>query len=95
MTVILYIDRDTSRATLRYPSGVTVDLLRLRLGGYVRIDDSATPNPTYPQVCEGGRAMGNTLVYRSPETLARDLGAKLYRTRRAFDAAIAKAEGRS
>jgi hypothetical protein len=63
-----------------------IETVRLHEGRGVRIDDRAS----YPQLCKGASRRGDTLTYYSPEQLARDCRAKLYKTQRGFDAAAAR-----
>lgn len=73
-------------AELAFPGGARVTTTRLSVGHYVRIDDGRQ----YPQLCVGGERRGNTVDYQSPDQLARDLGARLYRTRAGFERAAAR-----
>lgn len=61
----------------------------LREDRYVRVD---TIN--YPQLCAGAAFTGNTLIYYSDEQLARDCGARLYRTRAGFERAAERLRNR-
>jgi hypothetical protein len=69
----------------RLPEIVTT---RLRPHGYVRIDDGQH----YPQLCFGGSRRGATLIYYDDATLAQHCNARLYRTRKGFDAAMSRYE---
>ena len=64
-----------------------IETTMLSEGRYVRIDDGRQ----YPQLCAGAARRGNTLIYSSPEDLARQCKAKLYKTRERYDAAVAAA----
>jgi hypothetical protein len=78
-------------ATIALPGGQQITTTRLHTDRYVRIDDGNQ----YPQLCVGAQRMGNTLIYHDDERLARACRAKLYKTRRGFDAAartLAEAE---
>jgi hypothetical protein len=59
---------------------------RLGKDCYVRIDDGKQ----YSQLCVGAARTGNTLTYRTDAQLARDCKARLYKTRKGFEAAAAK-----
>lgn len=61
----------------------------LHEGQYIRIDDDGRG---YPQLCKGGSRQGWTLQYGGPEQLARDCGARLFKTRRRYEEAQAKLE---
>lgn len=63
-----------------------IETVRLHEGRCVRIDDRAQ----YPQLCKGAARRGDALTYYSPEQLARDCHAKLYKTGRGFEAAAAR-----
>ena len=56
---------------------------------HVRINDGWQ----YPQLCKGGKRLGQTLIFTSNEQLARDCNARLFKTRKAFDAAVARMDG--
>ena len=75
-------------ARLATPGGI-FDTLRLHEGFYVKIDDGRQ----YPQLCAGGGFMGPTLTYESPEQLARDCDATLYKTEAGFQRAAARIMG--
>lgn len=66
---------DSGCARIATPYGEIVTT-RLHKDRYVRIDDGRN----YPQLCEGAGRMGATLVYLSPDSLARECQAKLYKT---------------
>lgn len=80
---LIIINDDYAR--IATPAGV-IETLRLHEGRYVRIDDGHH----YPQLCAGARRRGPTLDYHSPAQLARDCGARLYKTQRGFDRAVAR-----
>jgi hypothetical protein len=67
-------------------SSEEIETCRLHEDRYVRIDDGKQ----YPQLCVGGDTMGNTLIYKSDERLARACHAKLYKTREGYEKAKAK-----
>jgi hypothetical protein len=77
---------ESGYATIALPGGRQITTTRLHNRGYVRIDDSQQ----YPQLCKGAARMGNTLIYSSDEQLASDCKARLFKTRKGFDAAAAK-----
>lgn len=80
---LMIVNNDFAR--IATPAGI-IDTMRLHEGRYVRIDDGRQ----YPQLCEGAGRMGATLTFESPEQLARDCGATLYKTQRGFDRAAAR-----
>lgn len=85
---LLLIEGDFAVITKVYEGDIVGEFTTCRLheGRYVKIDDGRQ----YPQLCVGAERMGNTLSYESPEQLARDCKAKLYKTREGYDAARAK-----
>ena len=64
-------------------NGTEIVTTQLHKDRYVRIDDGRQ----YPQLCNGGRRRGGTLVYMTDEGLARDCRATLYKTRAEYEAA--------
>jgi hypothetical protein len=74
-------------AVIATPQGI-VETTRLHEDRYVRIAE--TNGNDYPQLCEGAKRLGNTLIYRTDKRLARDCGAKIYKTRKGFDRAAAR-----
>lgn len=76
-------------AEIAHPCRGRIITTRLSEGRHVRIDDGRL----FPQVCVGLEAVGNTVSYQSPEQLARELGARLYRDRTAFERAAARILG--
>lgn len=65
-------------------------------GGYVHIDDSDKGNSSFSELCYGAHVRGSTMNWsRSDDAaviakqFARDCGARLYKTRKKFDAAVA------
>lgn len=70
-------------AEIAFECGGRLTTCILREDRYVRIDDGRH----YPQLCAGAALLGNTLIYHSDEQLARDCGARLYRTRAGFERA--------
>lgn len=81
----LYID-DAGYAEIATPGGWRITTTRLSEGRYVRIDDGRQ----YPQLCVGAARLGSTISYETPEQLASDCHAKLYKTRAGFDRAAAR-----
>jgi hypothetical protein len=85
MTILFY---DGDRAYITYQNGSQIETLRLHPGRYVRIDDGNQ----YPQLCYGASRRGPTIEADKREdqiaaSLARDCGAKLYKTRAGYDRA--------
>ena len=66
--------------------GYELRTTRLREDRYVRVDDGRE----YRQLCAGAARTGPTLVYLTDEDLARDCGARLYKTRRGYERARAR-----
>jgi hypothetical protein len=64
-------------------NGSEIVTTHLHVNRYVRIDDGRQ----YPQLCNGGRRRGGTLIYMTDEGLARDCRATLYKTREEYEAA--------
>jgi hypothetical protein len=71
-------------ASLALDDGEILTTCRLHHDRYVRIDDGRQ----YPQLCAYGRRRGATLIYLTDEGLARDCGARLYKTKAGFDRAV-------
>lgn len=84
MSKAMFIDQ--GYAIIAFEGGDRIETTVLGHNRYVRIDD----RKQYPQLCAGARRTGNTLIYMSDEGLARDCGAKLYKTREGFERAAAK-----
>jgi hypothetical protein len=85
---LLLIDGDYATIAIADPFDGFREIVttRLRPGGYVRIDDKRN----YRQLCEGARTSGPTLIYGGDESFARDCDARLYKTRKGYEAAKAK-----
>ena len=77
---------ENERAEIVFPGGDRISTTRLNHGGYVREDDGNR----YPQLCDGAARTGPTLIYATPEALARDCRARLYKTRGGFERAAAR-----
>jgi hypothetical protein len=63
-----------------------IETTLLKEGNYVRIDDGNQ----FPQLCKGGKRLGNTLIYHDEETLARDCNARIIKTANGWLKATAK-----
>jgi len=55
----------------------------LHVGQYIKLNE-----PNYPQLCDGGSRRGSTLTFSTPAQFARDINAKLFKSRSGFDKAI-------
>lgn len=73
-------------ATIATPGGGKIETTRLNFDRYIRIDDGRQ----YPQLCAGAARSGATLIYTSDKQLAKDCGARLYKTRAGFESAVAR-----
>lgn len=88
MTILFY---DGDRAYIGFDNGRQIETLRIHPGRYVKIDDGHR----YPQLCYGASRRGFTIEADARESyiaasLARDCGAKLYKTRAGYDRALAR-----
>jgi hypothetical protein len=69
-------------------TGNEITTTRAQCDRYIKIDDSRQ----YPQLCAGGKRMGNTLIWAKewrdiPRQFARDTNASLYKTREGYERA--------